>query len=62
MLRNPTPNPSSTPDLPASAAAPVRALGPRPIDPADFKFIGGGSPRGGWPDPTTTATTSPTSA
>jgi hypothetical protein len=31
-----------------------RAAGPRPIDPADFKFIGGGAPRGGWVDPTTT--------
>jgi hypothetical protein len=62
MLRNPTPNPSSTPDQPVPAPVPARAFGPRPIDPADFKFIGGGSPRGGWLDPTTTPTASPTSA
>jgi len=30
--------------------APAAVAGPQAIDPADFKFIGGGAPRGGWPD------------
>jgi hypothetical protein len=32
------------------AETPAVASGLRAIDPADFKFIGGGAPRGGWLD------------
>lgn len=45
-------HPPRTPIAPAQDAH--RTGGPRLIDPADFKFIGGGAPRGGWVDPTTT--------
>lgn len=31
--------------------------GPTPIDPKDFQFVGGGSPRGTWQKTGTTSTT-----
>ena len=46
MLRTKT-----TVQFPQTAAkTPAVASGLRAIDPADFKFIGGGAPRGGWLD------------
>jgi len=44
----------------AQALAP--ASGPRLIDPSEFKFIGGGAPRGGWLDAATVKTTDEVSA
>jgi len=33
------------------------STGPTPIDPRDFKFVSGGSPKGGWPTDATGTTT-----
>lgn len=50
MLRTKTPvqNPQTLSQ--DQLQAPALACGLRAIDPADFKFIGGGAPRGGWLD------------
>lgn len=39
---------NSVHELQLTAKAPAVATGLQAIDPADFKFIGGGAPRGGW--------------
>lgn len=40
--------------------APAAAAGLQVIDPADFKFIGGGAPRGGWLEAEVVAATTDT--
>ena len=44
-----TETPVELPKQDAEARTPAAASGLRLIDPSDFKFIGGGAPRGGWP-------------